>query len=142
MSQVRGEFSGRWYDPERIGIPVQRRVLPTKIELTEVEQIELHIERFGPDKANDLMVRRLSEIARGQIVATRFDLQFYAHELRELERYVALGFPVGQPPSLDSAHELWNNAHTATMEEYGVRDERAELYHPDAQAILRSEGNI
>ena len=143
MSKVAGEFSGRMYDPARIGIRIERRSLAqVQIEANKLETVARHIARFGDDEANNLMLRRLRQIANGLMAPTRYDLQFYAHEIRECERYTALGFPDGQPGSLDEAYELWNNAHTATLEEYGVTNERIEPYHPDAQAMMFKAGDF
>jgi hypothetical protein len=143
MSSTRGEFSGRRYDAAKIGIPIERRSHDgVRIEAHGIETISRHLARFGSDDANDLMLGRLRQIVQRGMTATAQDVAFYAHELRECERYTALGFPDGQPASLDEAYEVWNNAHTATLEEFGVRNERVDLYHPDAQAILRGRGDL
>lgn len=51
-------------------------------------------------------------------------------------RYKRLGFPTGKPSNLDERHDLWNNAHTSTLEDYGIREKNSltndPLYHPDA----------
>ena len=78
---------------------------------------------------NDAMVRRLREIYEARAQATRFDLNFYTHELREFVRYRRLGWPVGQPNDQGDACELWNNTHTASLEDYGLPASGA-LYHP------------
>jgi len=143
MASVRGEFSGRSYDQDRIGLPIERRnIHQVRIDTTGIQIVARHLERFGDDEANALMLARLQAIAAGTAASTPYDLHFYAHELRESERYAALGYPVEQPVSLDEAYRLWNNVHTATLEEYGVRNERRELYHPDAQLILRKRGDF
>jgi hypothetical protein len=30
-------------------------------------------------------------------------------------------------------HELWNNAHTATLEDYGLREGPGVFYHPSVE---------
>ena len=65
--------------------------------------------------------------------AEQADLNFYTHELREYVRYRALGNVTGQPASTDAAYVLWNNVHTATLEDYGLTD--GALYHPSAVGL-------
>lgn len=76
------------------------------------------------------MIRRLRRIASGEIEATQADLNFYTHELREYVRYRRLGWEDGQPSDPMASRELWNDTHTATLEDYRLHD--GELYHPDA----------
>jgi len=95
-----------------------------------------HIVRFGSDEANQVMVNRLRDIARGEIEPTQYDLNYYSHELREFVRYRRQGFPTGAGDD----YELWNNAHTATLQDYGLRELDANrnrnLFHPDAWPFL------
>jgi hypothetical protein len=77
------------------------------------------------------MVDRLRTIAAGEMEPTDCDRRFYSHELREFVRYRKLGFPCGQPADPDAAYELWNNAHTAALEDYHVNELISALYHPD-----------
>ena len=78
------------------------------------------------------MLERLRRIADGKIRATKQDLNFYAHELREFARYRKLGFESGRGADF----ELWNNLHTATLEDYGLREKDDKggysLYHQSA----------
>jgi len=76
------------------------------------------------------MVARLRSIADGDLAPTDYDLNYYTHELDEFQRYDNLGWPEGQPADADAAYELWNNAHTGALEDYGLSDNQ--LYHPDA----------
>jgi hypothetical protein len=92
--------------------------------------VERHVARFGPDAANQGMIRRLRDIASGKLQPTQADLNFYSHELREFVRYRQLGWRTGQPTGADAAYELWNNAHTATLEDYLLREGPGVLYHP------------
>ena len=80
------------------------------------------------------MVERLRRIAAGEIQPTQADLNFYSHELREYVRYRNLGVPEGAQslPGKDP-YDLWNNAHTATLEDYGLREGPGVLYHPSAE---------
>jgi hypothetical protein len=50
--------------------------------------------------------------------------------LREFVRYRQLGWRTGQPLGDDAMHELWNNTHTATLEDYMLREGPGVLYHP------------
>ncbi len=101
-----------------------------------VDVVERHVARFGPDPANRVMIRRLRDIVAGRLRATEADRNFYAHELREFVRYRRRGFATGAGDD----HELWNHAHTATLEDYGLRELDADgnrtLFHPDAWPFL------
>ena len=70
------------------------------------------------------MLNRLRKITDGKLSATTQDLNFYAHELREFARYKWLGFAAGQGDD----YELWNDLHTATLEDYGLRENLDDLY--------------
>ena len=86
------------------------------------------------------MVERLRAIADGKLDPTQQDLNFYAHELRENVRYKLLGYPTGQPQDLAERYQLWNNAHSATLEDYRIKENRDSfnnpLYHPDATKYI------
>jgi hypothetical protein len=82
------------------------------------------------------MIQRLRDIADGRLEPTQADLNFYSHELREFVRYRQLGWGTGAPADVDARHTLWHNAHTATLEEYGVRGLSEDLYHPDAIHLI------
>ena len=129
----RGPNSGREFDPSKAGGPI-RQLSTDKIKITDrgIDFVERHLERFGPDPANQAMVQRLRDIASGKIKPTQTDLNFYSHELRESIRYKKLGFPSGQPECVDEAYDLWNNAHTGTLEDYRLREGPGVLYHPSA----------
>jgi hypothetical protein len=129
--RVRGASSNRPFDSDRAGGPILK--LSTKgVKITHrgIDVLERHIARFGPDKANEFMVKRLRAIANGELAPTQYDMNYYTHELREFARYRKLGWETGRPAHPDAAHELWENAHTATLEDYRLKD--SELYHPDA----------
>ena len=128
---ARGPVSGREFDPLQAGGPIQQ-LSTDGVEITHegIDTVVQHISRFGQDDANDFMVGRLRGIADGEIEPTQFDLNFYTHETTEFQRYSNLGWEFGQPADPMEAYNLWNNAHTATLEDYGLRD--GQLYHPDA----------
>ena len=128
---ARGPVSGRPFDPTKAGGPI--RSLSTegvKVTPKGIQAVEAHIARFGPDAPNAAMVDRLKRIAAGELEATAADLNFYTHELRESVRYRQLGYRTGDP-----GYDVWNNAHTATLEEYGINELAIPdpLYHPDAR---------
>jgi hypothetical protein len=97
-----------------------------------INVVEKHVSRFGPDEANQVMIQRLRDIETGRIIATQADLNFYSHELRESVRYKKSGWRTGQPINADEAYDLWNNAQTATLEDYGLKEGPGVLYHPSA----------
>jgi hypothetical protein len=128
---------GRELDPTRAGGPI-RQLSTGRIRVTDrgVDAVERHIGRFGSDDANQVMVNRLRRIASGEIAGTKYDLNYYSHELREFVRYRRQGFPTGAGDNYD----LWNNAHTATLEDYGLKeldaDRNRNLFHPEAWPSL------
>ena len=74
------------------------------------------------------MIGRLEKILNGELEATDTDKRFYTHEIRELERYRALGVP-------DHVHDkkVWNNAHSATLEDFKINELTQPLYTTEAQ---------
>ncbi|PSR18282.1 toxin [filamentous cyanobacterium CCP3] len=125
-----GAASGRPFSPGEAGVPI--RDLSTKgVRVTPkgVEVVKAHLDRFGADPQNAAQLQRLKDISGGSIQATSEDLNFYTHELREYVRYRQLGYRSGVPSNSDAAHKLWNDTHTATLEDYGISDPSV-LYHP------------
>jgi RHS repeat-associated protein len=131
---ARGPISRREFDAAAAGGPV-RQLTTNRIRITNkgIDAVEQHVGRFGPDAANEGMIKRLREIAAGQLEPAQADLNFYSHELRESVRYRRLGWRTGQPSDMDASYDLWNNAHTATLEDYGLREGPGILYHPSVQ---------
>lgn len=128
---ARGPASGREFDPDLAGGPV-RKLTTANIKITTrgIDFVELHVARFGPDAANHGMIQRLRDIAGGRLQPTQADLNFYSHELREFVRYRRLGWRTSQPVGDDAMRELWNNTHSATLEDYLLREGPGVLYHP------------
>ncbi|MDQ3686862.1 MAG: hypothetical protein M3430_14890 [Acidobacteriota bacterium] len=126
--RVVGEVSRRDFDPDAIGIPI-RHLTTDNIRITPrgIDYVERHLSRFEPDEWNQGMLERLRNIADGRLTPTQQDLNFYAHELRESVRYRNLGYPSGQPDGIDARYDLWNNTHSATLEDYGIRESRNPL---------------
>jgi hypothetical protein len=130
-------MTGREFDPSHAGGPI-RPLSTARLEVTGrgVDAVERHVGRFGEDRANRVMIGRLRRIARGEIEATDRDLNDYAHELREFVRYRQQGFPTGAGDD----YELWNDAHSAALADYGLRELDAagnrNLFHPEAWPFL------
>jgi RHS repeat-associated protein len=128
-----GKSSGRPFYPDQIGLPISPRQLSTnnvRITTKGVDKVEKHLSRFEPDEQNMRQLQRLRDIASGKLQATQSDLNNYTHELRESFRYKKLGYKNGVPNDPNKAHHLWNNAHTATLEDYGLGTGFGVLYHP------------
>jgi hypothetical protein len=129
--------TGREFDPAKAGGPV-RQLSTSRLRVTPhgIDVVVRHISRFGDDEANRVMVDRLSRIANGEIEATQYDLNYYAHELREFVRYRREGFPAGAGDN----YALWNNTHAATLDDYRLQELDAygnrNLFHPDAWPFL------
>ncbi|MEY1089081.1 colicin-like bacteriocin tRNase domain-containing protein [Morganella morganii] len=130
-TNAKGKFSGRNYHTERAGGPIE--VLDWRIAVIDregVDKVRLHISRFGSSADNDIMLERLEYILTGTFPATDTDKRFYTHEIRELERYRNLGIKDGVRP--ENGGEVWNNTHTATLEDYQLSSDKALLYTAEA----------
>ncbi len=132
---ARGPASGREFDPEAAGRPIQQ-LDAGKAEITKdgVQEVAAHLRRFtggGPlDTPEQGMLDRLTFIASGAMKPTSYDLNFFTHELDEAGRYAQLGFGPESGVDLGSSemYEVWNDVHTAALEDYGISDEG--LFHP------------
>jgi len=135
LTGARGPASGREFDPEKAGGPIQQ-LDAGKARITNegVQGVAAHLQRFtgggslqAPEQG---MLDRLTCIAAGDIEPTSYDLNFFTHELDEASRYAQLGF--GPESGVDlgrvEMYEVWNDVHTATLEDYGISD--ADLFHP------------
>ncbi|EBF4837917.1 pyocin, partial [Salmonella enterica] len=100
------------------------------IDREGVDKVKLHTGRFGESPENVVMIDRLEKILKGELQPTDTDKRFYTHEVRELERYRALGIADGTVPEND--YEVWNNTHTATLEDYKLSSDETLLYTPEA----------
>ena len=127
-----GKYSGRPFNTDKAGGPIQKLNWRTAvIERAGVDKVKLHTGRFGEDAGNKVMIDRLEKILKGELVATDTDKRFYTHEIRELERYRNLGVRDGELPENES--EVWNNTHTATLEDYQIDTNTQPLYTPEAE---------
>jgi hypothetical protein len=134
---IRGRASGRQFEPHNAGGLI-RQLSSERVRITSrgVDVVERHVSRFGPDRANAVMIERLRAIADERLEPTPVDRGFYTHELREYVRYRRLGYESGTPADPEAAHTLWNNAHTATLEDYGLPVTPSALYHPEAERYI------
>jgi hypothetical protein len=128
FGDTRGKFSGRIYNAENCGGPIQTLDWRTAVIQKEgVATVQRHVGRFGLVRANQKMISRLDQISRSELTPTDYDRRYYTHELREYERYQALQVPDG----VDPGYEIWNDAHSATLEDYQLNEQNQPLYHPD-----------
>ena len=81
----------------------------------------------GPEQA---MLDRLTSIAADDTKPTSYDLNFYTHELDEAARYSQLGLGPASGVDLGSPtmYDVWNDVHTAALEDYGISG--ADLFYP------------
>ncbi|MBI6183678.1 S-type pyocin domain-containing protein [Serratia proteamaculans] len=138
-TNAKGEHSGRDYNTEKAGGPIQNLDWKTaKIDRAGVDKVKLHTGRFGESADNKVMVDRLEKILKGDLAPTDTDKRFYTHEIRELERYRNLGVKDGERPK--NRAEVWNNTHTATLEDYKINEKNQPLYTPEAdEAYYKAE---
>lgn len=138
-ANTRGLYSGRMYNPDKAGGAIQDLDWVSAVVTQEgIALVKLHTSRFSPSDANNIMVARLEQILRGEIVASDVDKRFYTHEIRELERYRALGVSDSLNP--EDRGMTWNNTHTATLEDFKLTD-LVELFYT-AEAIEADEAQI
>ncbi|ENJ0790261.1 S-type pyocin domain-containing protein, partial [Salmonella enterica] len=130
-TNAKGKYSGRDYNSDKAGGPIQDLDWKTAtIDREGVDKVKLHTGRFGESPENVVMIDRLEKILKGELQPTDTDKRFYTHEIRELERYRAVGVPDGVSPDDDGV--TWNNTHTATLEDYKLSSDRSLLYTPEA----------
>lgn len=141
-TNAKGKYSGRDYNSEKSGGPIQELDWKTAtIDRTGVDKVKLHTGRFGESPENTVMIDRLEKILKGELQSTDTDKRFYTHEIRELERYRNLGIKDGElPQSVQEQKNVWNNTHTATLEDYKINEKEQPLYTDDAlQAAYEQE---
>ena len=135
LTGARGPASGREFDPEAAGGPIQQLDAgKERITSEGVQEATAHLQRFtggGPlDAPEQAMLDRLTSIAAGDMEPTSYDLNFYTHELDEAGRYARLGFGPESGVDLGSPemYDVWNDVHTAALEDYGISG--ADLFYP------------
>lgn len=130
-TNAKGKYSGRDYNTDKAGGPIQNLDWRTaSIDRAGVDKVKLHTGRFADSDANKVMIERLEKIITGELQITDTDKRFYTHEIRELERYRNLGIKDGELPT--NPGELWNNTHTATLEDYQLGNSEFLLYTQEA----------
>lgn len=135
-TNAKGKYSGRDYHTDRAGGPIQELDWRTAtIDREGVDKVKLHIGRYEETADNKVMIERLGKILRGELRATDTDKRYYTHEIRELERYRNLGIKDGERPR--NKMEVWNNTHTATLEDYKINEKTQPLYTPEAEEAYR-----
>jgi len=126
-----GEHSGRPFNSERAGGPILELDFSTAATTRDgIDEVILHVARLDQADANDIMIDRLERILRGELDMTDTDRRYYTHEIRELERFRAMGLADNFKPENGSPE--WNNAHTATLEDYKLGSSEALLYTDEA----------
>ncbi|MBN3263552.1 colicin-like bacteriocin tRNase domain-containing protein [Pectobacterium brasiliense] len=138
----KGKYSKRYYNPDKAGGPIlELDWKNVKIDRAGVDNVKLHTGRFKASVENKVMIERLENILNGQIAATDTDKRFYTHELRELNRYRNLGIKDGEvPSSIQEESAVWNDTHTATLEDYKINEKEQPLYTDAAlQAAYEQE---
>jgi hypothetical protein len=138
IGNIIGKYSKRPFNPEKAGGEILSLDWKDTIVTTEgIDEIIKHIQRFEYDEWNERMIDRLRKIVKGELEITDFDKRYFTHEIREFERYKALGY---KNTKHDLIPETWNHVHTATLEDYKIYEiiiydgkPIRSLYHPDVQ---------
>ncbi|WP_211338546.1 hypothetical protein [Flavobacterium dankookense] len=140
---VVGKYSKRTFDINNCGGKILNLSWKeAKITKEGIDVVKKHLSRFETDIWNERMIDRLERVFKNEIELTDFDKRFFTHETREFERYKVLGHE--KTTYLDMSEkdfaELWENTHSATLEDYKVfekirYDDKTihSLYHPDVQ---------
>ncbi|MCP1421078.1 hypothetical protein J3D47_005321 [Pseudomonas laurylsulfativorans] len=137
-ASVNGKYSGRAFNPEEAGGPILDLDWRTAtITQAGIDTVKLHIARLNQSDANEIMIQRLEKILSGHRELTDIDLRYYTHEIRELERYRVFGYGDDISPSDHSP--IWNNAHTATLEDYKLGSELTLLYTEEAINAMNAQ---
>lgn len=137
-TNAKGKYSGRDYNKDKAGGPVQNLDWNgATIDRAGVDKVKLHTGRFEESADNKVMIERLEKILKGEIQITDTDKRYYTHEIRELERYRNLGVKDNTIPY--NYDEVWNNTHTATLEDYKVNEKKQPLYTPEAEDAYNKE---
>ncbi|WP_241666496.1 S-type pyocin domain-containing protein [Jejubacter calystegiae] len=129
-----GKYSGREYNSKKCGGPIlDLDWRSARIDRKGVDKVKLHTGRFAESDANKVMIARLEKILQGELQPTDTDKRFYTHEIRELERYRNLGIKDGTvPKNFQEQKAIWNNTHSATLEDYKIDERNKPLYSSDA----------
>ncbi|POA17867.1 S-type Pyocin [Pseudomonas sp. FW300-N1A1] len=130
---TRGKYSGRLFNPAKAGGQIlDLEWSSATVTQAGIDLVKLHTGRFSPSDGNAIMIERLEKILRGELAIMAIDKRFYTHELRELERFRAVGVADGVYPNDEGV--IWNNTHSATLEDYKLKGDFELLYTPDAIA--------
>ena len=131
---AKGRYSNRDFNPDKAGGEILDLDWRTA-EITQegIEKVKIHSARFGYSADNAVMIERLEKIVRGELTVTDIDKRFYTHEIRELERYRNLGIADGMRPTESIISEVWNNTHTATLEDYKINEKQQALFTKEAE---------
>jgi RHS repeat-associated protein len=134
-AETRGHSSGRPFNPEAAGGPIQQ-LTTDGVQISEegLQTVSDHLERFVPEGGQlegpeQGMLDRLTSIMSGELEPTEYDLNFYTHELDEASRFAELGYGGTEYLGGEEMYDVWNNVHTAALEDYGLTD--ADLFHPE-----------
>lgn len=141
-TNAKGQYSGRDYNTDNAGGPVQDLEWKgATIDRAGVDRVKLHTGRFEQTPENKVMIYRLEKILKGELQPNDTGKRFYTHEIRGLERYRNLGIKDGElPQSVQEQKAVWNNTHTATLEDYKINEKEQPLYTDDAlQAAYEQE---
>jgi hypothetical protein len=135
---TRGKYSGRFFNPAEAGGSIlDLDWTSATVTQAGIDLVKVHTGRFGPSDANAIMIDRLEKIHQGKLVVTSIDKRFYTHELRELERFRALGVADGVNPNNEGA--IGNNTHAATLEDYKLKEGSELLYTLEALEADRKQ---
>ncbi|WP_185148722.1 hypothetical protein [Chryseobacterium mulctrae] len=138
--EVIGKYSKRPFNPDKAGGKILN-LSWKNAEITKkgIEIVKKHLSRFEDIQCNRTMIKRLEDIISGDIKATDWDKRFYTHEMREFQRYKALGHESTLQKEIVDGGDVWNNTHTATLEDYRITDQdnfgQSNLYHPEISDI-------
>lgn len=122
--------------PERVMWPSLGRLEGKQgyVSSTGLEKVQAHLDLFGQNEANSLMVQRLEHALSAGAKIEGADLVFYTHELNEATRTVRLAKELNVSPSVVAEQsEFWyafyNKVHLDSLNKYQTSP--FGVYHPD-----------
>ncbi|WP_244858248.1 hypothetical protein [Pseudomonas sp. PP3] len=107
------------------------------IDKETMEQLCLHLRRKTRSNPDTIMVGRLERILQGALEMTDTDRRFYVHTLRMVERFRAMGIADDFIPK--SNPSIWNNVHTAALEDLKLSDDETLRYTNEAIEVSKRQ---
>lgn len=129
-TNARGKYSGREYNTNKAGGPIQNLDWKgASIDRAGVDKVKLHTGRFTESDANKVMIGRLEKILKENCLPPILTGDFI--HMRS-GNWSVIAIWVLEMARCQIIKEVWNNTHTATLEDYQLGNSEALLYTQEA----------